>query len=237
MNDLVRACADLRNLAKNTQDTRVKAEIYKTVIDIYCVIKDMITFASVAVRDPETNAISDIMERLQKLENEYLGTNDALVNAIRDHEERLSELEDNTGAAEALEKACKELEAYKPDIFETMNKGIDEMKTAISRCCASTDEVMNAFEAANGTDLESAQYDEESEGYKFSADEIAQKLNVLSQYCDVELKDTCTVKDIANFLEHVELDASGNVWLNLQVDERTIKRFRLNREAAGQITM
>ena len=117
--------------------------------------------------------------------------------------------------ADAIEKTRKELEAYNPNITE----------------------LMNADEAEKGKDMESAQYDEESDGYKYSAAEIAQKLNVLSQYCDIELKDTCTIADIAEFLENVHLDANGNVWLMVQIDEYTFKRFRLNREAAGQIIM
>ena len=230
MNDLVRACADLRNLAKNTQDTRVKAEIYKTFIDIYCVIKSL---PSEMFGQPEDNAISAIMERLE------------------DHEERLSELEDNTGAfdpvtdvpgvAELMWKVAEETDdkELKKNIwcsFIDHGEGVTEFPGGVSidEAC---ENLQRVFGAENGTDLESAQYDDESDGYKYSAAEIAQKFNVLSQYCDIELKDTCTVKDIANFLEHVELDASGNVWLNLQVDERTIKRFRLNREFAGQIQM
>lgn len=91
--------------------------------------------------------------------------------------------------------------------------------------------------AARVNELESRQYDDEMNCNKYSAAEIAQKLNVLSQYCDIDLSGKCDIDALVHFLESVELDTEGNVWLIVQVDEHTFKRFRMNREAAGQITM
>lgn len=133
-----------------------------------------------------------------------------------------------------IEKIANEVvESFVNGLFGSLGIGYN----AEEATGAEDPETIGAAEAEKGKDMESAQYDEESDGYKYSAAEIAQKLNVLTQYCDIDFKDTCTIADIAEFLENVHLDANGNVWLMVQIDEYNFKRFRLNREAAGQITM
>lgn len=222
MNDLVRACADLRNIAKNTQDIRAKAEIYKTFIDIYCVIKSL---PSEMFGQPEDNAISAIMERLE------------------DHEERLSELEDNTGAFDPVTDIPGVAELMWKVAEETDDKELKKnIWSSFIDHGPDITELMNAAEAVKDTaarvnELESRHYDDELQCNKYSAAEIAQKLNVLSQYCDIDLSGKCDIATLVHFLESVELDTEGNVWLIVQVDEHTFKRFRMNREAAGQIQM
>lgn len=197
--------------------------------------------------DYANGLFAEIIEQYRNgiVDNEFVKYAEAISKANHDYIESLCEAAQNE-----LEKEldAKNIAAIEKVVNGTVNEIIEKFTDAFvdeftkemeaeEATGAEDPETIGAAEAEKGKDMESAQYDEESDGYKYSAAEIAQKLNVLSQYCDIELKDTCTIADIAEFLENVHLDANGNVWLMVQIDEYTFKRFRLNREAAGQITM
>lgn len=46
----------------------------------------------------------------------------------------------------------------------------------------------------------------------FDAKEIAEKLTLLNQYCDIEIAEDATFGDFANFLDRCSLDKDGNIW-------------------------
>lgn len=190
--------------------------------------------------DYANGLFAEIIEQYRNgiVDNEFVKYAEAISKANHDYIEGLCKTAQNELEKELDAKNIAAIEkVVNGAVNEIMEKFTDAFMEAEDATGAEDPETIGAAEAEKGKDMESAQYDEESDGYKYSAAEIAQKLNVLSQYCDIELKDTCTIADIAEFLENVHLDASGNVWLMVQIDEYTFKRFRLNREAAGKITM